>query len=138
MTQSRHLLELKVAARAEHLKAIRDGVRDALTAAGCTDPLVDDAVLAVAEACSNIIQHAYRETPGEIVLEIINNGHELLFRLTDFADPVDSACIKPRRLDELRPGGLGTHFMQSLMDEIVYARPAAGCGNQLIMKKTIR
>ncbi len=93
-------------------------------------------VLAVNEACMNVIQHGYKGDPkGEMILEILNNNGELEFRLTDFAETVDPSKVKPRPLDEIRPGGLGTYFIQRIMDEVTFAVPESGKGNLLIMKK---
>ena len=86
----------------------------------------------------NIMQHAYKgDCSGEIVLEILNNDDELEFHLKDFAAPVDPASIKPRDLDELRPGGLGTYFIQEIMDDCTYGHLEEKEGNFLSMKKKI-
>lgn len=99
---------------------------------------VDKGVLAVNEACMNIIQHAYKPTEaGEIILEIYKNDEEILFRLTDFAQPVDVCTIKGRNWDDIRPGGLGVHFMCEGMDEIKYRHLPGGTGNILEMKKKL-
>jgi sigma-B regulation protein RsbU (phosphoserine phosphatase) len=57
--------------------------------------------------------------------------------LRDFAHTVDPNLIKPRDLDDLRPGGLGTHFMQEVMDEVTFMPPPQEGGNLLKMKKRI-
>lgn len=134
-----HLLELRLPATAETLREIRDEVRAVSAQAGCGEECTEEIVLAVNEACMNIIQHAYgEEGKGEIVLEIrvIEGGLEV--RLTDFAAPVDPETVKPRPLEELRPGGLGTRFMAECMDEVRFVLPPpAGAGNQLWMRKRI-
>ncbi len=85
----------------------------------------------------NIIRHGYRGK-GEVALEIRrNNFHRLEVQLIDFAAPADTAKIQPRCLDDLRPGGLGTHFMRSVMDEVCFLPPPAGAGNLLRMTKAI-
>jgi len=66
--------------------------------------MVTDVVSAVDEACQNIIRHGYGGN-GEIVLEIRRNGpRQLEVQLIDFAPPVDLAKIRPRCLDDVRPG----------------------------------
>ena len=78
------LAELRFPARAEHLQKLRAAVRTAAQQCGCDPSLTDQLILAVNEAAMNIIQHAYRDAPtGEIILEIHNNGTELVFRLLD-------------------------------------------------------
>ncbi len=139
MEKKSKVIETRIQAKPEQLKLLRGVVRDAVHMSGCSDKTVERVVLAVNEAGMNIIQHAYKNNPeGEIILEIIDNDTELLFRVTDFAEPVDINNIKPRPLDKLRPGGLGTHFINEIMDEVVYSIPKCGVGNQVVMKKTIK
>lgn len=138
MSQGEKLLELRIPARAERLTLVRALVKRATQTAGCNDNLGERLVIAVNEACMNIIQHAYSGNgAGEIVLEIHQNGLQLIFRLVDFAQPVDLGTVKSRDLDDIRPGGLGVHFISEIMDEVKMGHLDGGKGNYLEMKKTI-
>ena len=87
----------------------------------------------------NIIQHGYGAGQvGEIVLEILLLDNEILFRLSDFAKPIDVKKIKSRDLNDVRPGGLGVHFINEIMDEVQYLHKDDGSGNVLEMKKYIK
>ena len=44
---------------------------------------------------------------------------------------------QPRERDDLRPGGLGTHFIGEVMDEVEFMPPPADGGNLLRMVKRI-
>jgi sigma-B regulation protein RsbU (phosphoserine phosphatase) len=132
------LLELRVPAQAKQLRSVREAVRKTVDDCGCSPQATDDIVLAVDEACQNVIRHAYRNDPeGSIVLEIERVGDDLIFSLRDFAPPIDPERVKPRDLDDVRPGGLGTHFIQNLMDEAGFVPRPAGDGNLLRMVKRI-
>ena len=86
----------------------------------------------------NIIQHAYKgNTKGEIVLEIMQNGPDLVFVIRDFAPPVDVSTVKWRDLDDLRPGGLGTYFIQEIMDEWAINPLPDDAGNSMQLVKRI-
>lgn len=123
----------------ENLQSIRAHVRAAVLGLGCGEDEAADIVLAVNEACMNVIQHAYAgRDDGEIVLHIGNNAGCLEVLLEDFAPPVDLNRIAPRALDDLRPGGLGTHFIRTLMDECRYGHAEGGQGNWLCMTKRLR
>lgn len=138
MPKAEHLLMLRFPSQAAQLQQVRDAVRKVATEQGCCNETADKMVMGVNEACMNIIQHAYGENnTGEIVLDILNNEQTLVFRLTDFADPVDKQKIKSRQLDDIRPGGLGVHFIQDVMDEVSFVEPPQGAGNVLEMKKRI-
>jgi sigma-B regulation protein RsbU (phosphoserine phosphatase) len=47
----------------------------------------------------------------------------------------NEAEIEPRDLDDVRPGGLGVHFMREIMDEISYLPQEGDYGNILRMVK---
>jgi sigma-B regulation protein RsbU (phosphoserine phosphatase) len=132
------VLAMSVPARPERLAEVRERVGTALRAIGCSVATTDAVIMAVNEACANIIRHGYRGDPaGAIELEIINNAREIIVRLRDYAPPVDPGCLRPRNLDELRPGGLGTHFITTLMDSCRYLPPPQGTGNLLELRKKI-
>ena len=130
-------LDRRFPARPDRLCDIRRAVADAATRLGCPQPMVGDIVLAVDEACQNIIRHAYQGADGDIVVQVAAESDRLVVRLIDFAPPVDVARICPRPLDELRPGGLGTHLMRTVMDGIDFLPPPPGAGNLLQMTKHI-
>ena len=132
------LLRLRFPARADQLRRVRDAVRDQTAACGFSAQCAGDVVLAIDEACQNVIRHAYcGDSGGEIVLEIERRGEILVFSLRDFAPPIDPARVKPRDLDDVRPGGLGTHFIRNVMDEADFIPPPSGGGNLLRMVKRI-
>ena len=132
------LVETRFHSDPDQLRNIRDTIRAVLQKIKCPPPFIDDLVLAVNEACANIMQHAYKgKCTGEIILAILREQDEITVRLTDFAEPVDTSACKSRQLDELRPGGLGVHFMSELMDDVRFLETDAGVGNLLQMKKKI-
>ena len=128
------LLELRFPARADRLKLVRGGVRAAARMCGFNDATAQSIVLAVDEACQNVIVHGYKgRADGEIVLGIFRRRDGILLRLRDFAPPVDPATIKPRALDDIRPGKLGSHFMYEIMDSVEFRPSPDGTGNLLEM-----
>ena len=133
---AQQLLESRFSANAEELKALREAVRVAVSSEMLAPLDAEKLVLAINEACMNVIQHAYRDNPdGEIIVEILDQGSEIEVRITDFAEPVDPDNIRPRALTDIRPGGLGTHFMRELMDDITYLPYDKNTGNRLVMRK---
>jgi anti-sigma regulatory factor (Ser/Thr protein kinase) len=78
-------------------------------------------VLAVDEACSNIIKYAYEGDPTKtITMNICVEQERLTIRLIDTGKKPDVSKIVPRKLDDIRPGGLGTHFMTAVFDNVDY------------------
>ena len=136
--QSKRLLQLRFPARAAELKKIRDTIREAVEGCGCSAKSTADIVLAIDEACQNIIRHAYRgDSDNVIEIEVEHQGDGLVFTLADQAPAIDASLVKPRDLDDIRPGGLGTHFISRVMDEVEFLRPASERGNLLRMVRRI-
>ena len=132
------LLSLTVPSQADRLKLIRNAVSETARFCGCDKDATRDIVIAVDEACQNVIRHAYGGSPnGEIRLEIIRQGDAMVFLLRDFAESIDVSSVKPRDLDDIKPGGLGTHFMREVMDEVQFMPPPADGGNLLRMVKKL-
>ncbi|MES2605184.1 MAG: ATP-binding protein, partial [Pseudomonadota bacterium] len=123
--------------------------REALGKCGESEAVVNNVVLAVGEACMNIIQHAYgTRDQGDIVLEVemetnakdmaADTKRSLVFRLTDFAKHKSCAeQMRSRPLDEIRPGGLGCHIINEVMDEVSLLDSPGPCGNVLQMRKKL-
>jgi sigma-B regulation protein RsbU (phosphoserine phosphatase) len=129
-------LEMRFMSSADQLQVVRAEVRRALANLGYSADQLNCIVLAVNEACMNIIQHAYGATRrGEIILEMFIGPNDIIFRLTDFAAPVDKGAIRSRELDEIRPGGLGVHLMSQVMDLVDFRNDPEGIGNILVMRK---
>ena len=132
---ARVLLDERFPADAARLREVRRRLIDAAVAAGVPPPVADDVALAVSEACANIIEHAYGSAAGQSIrLVVAVEPGRLLLVLEDDAPAVDPRAIVPRDLDDLRPGGLGVHFIREIMNHVrVEARPEGG--NRLEMTR---
>lgn len=124
-------------ARPASLSAIRHDLGHALSALGVCGPVIPDIVLAVDEACQNVIRHAYGGGEGEMIVQLRGDHDHVDVRVIDFAPTIDPACVCPRDLDDIRPGGLGTHFIREVMDDVEFLAPPPGTGNLLRMAKRI-
>jgi sigma-B regulation protein RsbU (phosphoserine phosphatase) len=137
-SRSNQVLQLCFPAQAAELKGVRDAVREAAKGCGYSEKSAADVVLAIDEACQNIIRHAYGgESDDVIELEIEHRGDDLVFSLIDHAPAIDPNQVQPRDLDDIRPGGLGTHFIRRVMDEVKFSKPTSGRGNLLKMVRRI-
>lgn len=131
-----NLTEIRFESASEHLQLVRGQVRNAIQNLGFTNDELNCIILAVGEACMNVIQHAYGpQSKGEIILDVIDNGDSITFKLTDFAPAVDKSKIKSRNLDDIRPGGLGVHLINEVMDHVELRNDPEGIGNVLTMIK---
>lgn len=132
------LCALTVPARAGSLKLVRRAVGETSAACGFTQEQCQDLMLAVDEACQNVVRHAYAGVAeGDMMIDIRREGESYVVLLRDHAPPVDVAKIVPRNLDDVRPGGLGVHFIREVMDDVEHLSAPDGQGNLLRMKKAI-
>lgn len=122
-------------ALASKLKAMREEIRTVIESVCSDAEYIDHIVIAINEASMNVIQHAYKEGEnGNIVLEIYKDNDQLVFHVIDFADSIEVNKIKPMDMSELRPGGLGLHIIEDVMDEMRFIENENGRGNILEMK----
>jgi sigma-B regulation protein RsbU (phosphoserine phosphatase) len=132
------LLERRFAAQAAELRSMRSAIRQALDILAVEPELRDRLVLAVDEACANIIRHGYGpHHEGDIGLRILRDGPVLSFELTDAAPCVDPASIRPKPLGECRSGGFGIALIDEVMDDWRIQPAQGGQGNLLILRKRI-
>lgn len=132
------LLQRRVPAAAGELRGVRAALRHALDGIGVEPVLRDRLVLAVDEACTNIIRHAYgADCGGDIGLRVLREDATLSFELTDAAPCVDPRRVRPRPLGDCRSGGLGVALIDQVMDDWRIEPMRDGRGNRLILRKRI-
>ena len=97
----------------------------------------EELVLALAEAAQNIVKHAYSGQPsGDTMrVEIEYQDKVLKMELFDKGKPVIPENIKPRKLTDIKAGGLGTFFIGQIMDEVVFKTNKEDWVNHLILIK---
>jgi len=113
------------------------GVASELAAAwGFEDEQCRGIALAVDEALSNIIRHAYKNRcDQEIELHCEAHADCLEFTFIDRGEAADPSRICAQPLDEIALGGRGTHLIRQIMDEVCYERVPGG--NSLRLKKSL-
>ena len=93
--------------------------------------------LAVDEALTNVIRHAYHNrTDGLMELECREGADGLEVDLLDNGDAPDRSKICAREIGSDQPGGLGTHIIKEVMDEFSYQ--ASPEGNRFVAIKHLR
>lgn len=126
---------LRLRSDPRYMPLLRAAVAEAAHVAGLAEGERDIILLAVTEAYSNVIRHAYREKHDQPVeLWLTPAPGSLTLELVDYARFVDPTRIASRPLDEIRPGGLGVHLIRSTMDVVEYKQNAHG-GTTLTMVK---
>ena len=133
------LLAQDFPANAPTLAEMRDAVWAACRAGGCDEAQAEWWVVAINEACMNIIQHGYHlAADRQLRIELLADETMLMAILSDNGETVRLEDLRPRELDELRPGGLGVRFMRELTDTMAYLPPGDGWRNRLQMTKRLK
>jgi len=118
---SAETVSLVVPSHPKYLYVVRSALYPIVAAAGFTKRDARRMILAVDEACSNIIKHAYgNDTKKTISIVIQNDREHFTVTLRDYGKKPDMSTIAPRDLEDVRPGGLGTHFMAAAFDQVRY------------------
>jgi serine/threonine-protein kinase RsbW len=102
-----------------------------------TESLTEDMKLAVDEACANVIKHAYRgDITKKIVLKYKITKKSFNVIIEDSGIKAQTDLIKGRSLDDIRPGGLGIHFIKRVFDVFQFDETKKK-GNRLILIKSM-
>lgn len=116
---------IQIESRTERLIAVREFVSEAAHEFGFTDEDVSKIALAVDEACTNVIKHAYKFDPTktiQVVVRTDNGVFEIAIR--DTGTQFNPAQVRrpdmKEYLSHYRKGGLGVFLMKSLMDKVEY------------------
>ena len=127
-TTTNHGVELTFPSDPKYMKLVRNLVASAAEMMGFEGPDINFICLAANEGCTNIIRHAYDDDyTKSIELRLETHADRLEIILLDEGRQTDPENIKPRDLEDIRPGGLGVHFIREIMDEVTYTpRPEGG------------
>ncbi len=134
--------KLIVKSRTENLSKIRDFISSNAASAGLSRDDIDKMILAVDEACTNVIKHAYKFSPdGDILIEVKYDKSTFTITIEDNGISFDPDIVPSPDLEkyyrEHRVGGLGMYLMKTLMDEVKY-KSIPGKFNRVSLTKKIK
>jgi anti-sigma regulatory factor (Ser/Thr protein kinase) len=124
-------LVLRVPSTTEFLASIRDTTKRMAELGGCDAAVAEQVALAVDEASTNVIEHAYRGAHDrQIELRFLLSPEELRVEIVDDGAPVNRRALPEvdlkRYASERRSGGLGVHLMGRIMDTVTFRRTSRG------------
>lgn len=125
MAKSTATYKITVKASTEHLSEVRDFVAEHAATFGFKQQEVADIRLAVDEAYTNIIKHAYQNNADETVdIELGYDDTEFWVTLLDTGNAFDINNYKKpdicQRIKQKKRGGVGVYLIQQLMDDVEY------------------
>ena len=126
--------------RSSSLKDVRSFCREVFEKLHIDQSLKDELVLAIAEAAQNIVKHAYKDSPDtedKMVVQISCKENKLQIGFYDMGTPVDPGKVKHREIDNVKPGVLGTFFIQQIMDAVEFKDGKKPWINHLVLTKQL-
>jgi anti-sigma regulatory factor (Ser/Thr protein kinase) len=130
---------LRIDGQPENLAHVGDWIMEVAQTCGLDEDDAFKVQLAVDEACTNVIEHAYEGQGGPMELCCRREGPDLQVTIRDQGRPFDPDAVHQPNLDapleDRQIGGLGLHFMRSLMDKVQFTFDRDE-GNTLTMVKT--
>lgn len=133
------LVKLDIPARAEYVVLGRLALAGLLRSRGFSEDAVADLKLALTEACSNSVRHAYRHEDGQVHLAFFLHEDRVTIQIRDegagfHEDEVD--CPDCRDVPEIKlgEGGMGISIIRAVVDEFSLEWPPEG-GTMLVLTK---
>jgi serine/threonine-protein kinase RsbW len=116
---------LKIDSRTDRLIAVREFVSDAAREFGFGEDDVSKISLAVDEACTNVIKHAYGfDSSKSLTISVVPGKNFLEILIRDNGKGFDPSKVSTPDMKEYlshyRKGGLGVYLMKKLMDVVEY------------------
>ncbi|MCL4742187.1 MAG: ATP-binding protein [Phycisphaerales bacterium] len=140
MTDGRPHITVEMLSNPVYLSGARQLVSSVAQRLGFDEMACSQIALAVDEALCNVIRHGYDravDRPIWLSLWPVEEGKGgLRIVIEDEAKQVDLDAIKGRKLEDVRPGGLGVHIIREVMDEVKYER-REGAGMRLTLVKRV-
>lgn len=137
-TDSPDVIRLEIPASYNYLNVLGACVRaffDITDSKAEQSGLAYNVELAVHEACTNIVEHAYAGIPGriEIILSLVREPRRLVVELHDSGRSFKLPEISQPDFNEPQVNGYGLFLIYQLMDEIKY-QPQSGDNRWYLVK----
>jgi serine/threonine-protein kinase RsbW len=142
-------LQIQTPGHGSYLAYIRALISDLARKVGFAEEEVAKIEMAVDEACSNVLEHAYapdkkwqwEHRDPEIHLDIRTEHGRLVIEINDHGQRFDLSNYQPanlkERIEEMQYGGYGILIMRNFMDEVQYSS-SNETGNTLRLVKYLK
>ncbi|RXT15453.1 anti-sigma B factor RsbW [Ammoniphilus sp. CFH 90114] len=136
-------VRLSIPSDADYIDLVRLTLYGIATKQGFSFEEIEDMKVAVAEACNNVVLHAYQSPQmGSIDIEFKWDSQSLCIHVKDYGksfnyekEYTESTSLHEKEVHELKVGGLGLYMMQALMDEV---RVMNNEGTEVVLTKFLK
>jgi serine/threonine-protein kinase RsbW len=130
-------VRLTIPARAEYITLCRLALTGIGRLRSLSDELLADLKLALTEAASNSVRHAYADDRvGFVEVSYELHPDRLVIEVTDEGEGFDPADTKGPP-DELSEGGLGIAIIRAIADQVEIGAQPGGKGSRLRFEKAL-
>jgi serine/threonine-protein kinase RsbW len=130
-------VRLTIPARPEYITLCRLALTGIARVRDLPEEVLADLKLALTEAASNSVRHAYGEnSPGVVEISYQLHADRLVIEVTDEGDGFDPAAAAGPP-DELTEGGLGIAIIRAIADEVEIGTQPDGKGSRLRFEKAL-
>jgi len=135
-------IHLTIPAQAEYIDTVRLAVYSIASKAGFSYEDIEDMKVAVSEACTNVVLHAYEhQHDGIIDITFEIDTDSISIKIKDYGSsfeydqqPEPALPLRHNKLENITPGGLGIYMMQALMDHVEIH---TGPGTEIVLAKRL-
>jgi len=132
------VVRLRIPAKPEYIALTRLALTGLTDLAGLSPEVVADLKLALTEAVSNSVRHAYGESGGFVEVAYELTGSALAIEVTDDGAGFDPDQPSALEGEELSEGGLGIAIIRTIADDFEIESEAGARGSRLRFAKQLR
>jgi serine/threonine-protein kinase RsbW len=128
------VLKFMIPGKPEYVRTVRLAISSLAGSAGFDIEAVEDIMMAVSEACSNLVCHGVGAKNASYEVSCEMPGDRLVIRIENLPCSAAEGAYADRRPVSFREGCLGLNIIRALMDEVDVLSDA-GCGTRIQMIK---
>lgn len=127
MSDLQEHVKINIPAKAEYIGVVRLTVSGIAYQMGFSYNDIEDIKIAIAEACNNVVSHAYKNEEGDMTIGFAISKKQLEITVSDEGKSFDAnklereaSSLHGKSLENIDVGGLGIYLMKTLMDHVKY------------------
>ncbi len=136
-SEKKDLIKLTIPNKPEYVGVVRLTTSAIACRLGFDIEEVEDIKVAVAEACTNTLEHGLKEKDENFDIEFTIYEDRLYIVVRDYGEGFDIGQVQEPEVDELKERGLGIFIIRSLMDDVEIISNQ-GKGTEIRMIKIIK
>lgn len=126
---------LEIPSHPEYLGIVRGVTHKVCEIAGIDSNKISEVKLAVDEACTNVIRHAYKGNKNKKLKVVYRlKKDSIRIEIEDNGEKAPANILKRELPEKLKPGGLGIPLIKKIFDDVSFD-PDFQKGNRLVLIK---